>query len=105
MVQITERAIGKVKGILGTHDLLHLADRSFGYLHHVVFLLLNFRDFLAPIIPVDHITPTANHLDGAVWGLVAEKSTLNRAAGGIGGRPGPGRAGRAILQGVSAETR
>jgi hypothetical protein len=33
---------------------------------------------------VDHITPTVNHLDGAVWGLVAEKSTLNRAGSGIG---------------------
>jgi hypothetical protein len=62
--------------------------------------------FLVPLYRGDHITPTFNHLDGALWDSVAEKSTLNSAGGKIGkiGIRGPAQPGRAIVQSVSAET-
>src|ERR1017187_10629949 len=68
-------------GVLGTHDLLHFADRFFGYLHHVVYLLLDCREVPSLIIRWDRTTPTFNHLDGALWDSVAEKSTLNSGGG------------------------
>jgi hypothetical protein len=36
---------------------------------------------LVPLYRRDRITPTFNHLDGALWDSVAEKSTLNSALG------------------------
>src|ERR1035441_4212681 len=79
----------------------------------------------SPLYRWDRITPTFNHLDGALWDSVAEKSTLNSARG-QNWNPGTGTdraaqansrqrapeihgslAGprRAIVQSVSAETR
>src|ERR1035438_10121298 len=49
-----------------------------------VYLLLDCREVLVPLYSRDHITPTFNHLDGALWDSVAEKSTLNSAGGKIG---------------------
>src|ERR1039457_354854 len=44
---------------------------------------------LVPLYRRDRITPTFNHLDGALWDSVAEKSTLNSAGGR--NRRAPGR--------------
>src|ERR1017187_1832295 len=45
---------------------------------------------LVPLYRRDRITPTFNHLDGALWDSVAEKSTLNSAGTEIGIRGNPG---------------
>src|ERR1035438_9380760 len=37
----------------------------------------------SPLYRWDRITPTFNHLDGALWDSVAEKSTLNSGGAGV----------------------
>src|ERR1019366_8573798 len=54
-------------GVLGTHDFLHFADRFFGNLHHVVYLLLDYREVPGPIISTG---PHHSNLQSLGWRIV-----------------------------------